>query len=165
MNEAYTKQTNQTWLNPAVVRRICLATACLGTVLLVAWVSGVIPGFNSPPRQNSIMVIKPYRHHGTWVFDDLRAGLVKEPFVAGVPEMIDFLVQDIPDSESGFRMLFSARPFPGYQQELSWIREESGGNFYRLEEPPMEGWICPALFQYFEKAPAKLFVKAEPLGK
>jgi hypothetical protein len=29
--------------------------------------------------------------------------------------------------------------------------------------PPMEGWLCPALFRYFDEAPAELYVKAEAL--
>ncbi len=65
---------------------------------------------------NAIMTIAPYRHAGTWVFDDEAHGLVAEPFVSGVPEMIDYMVRDIANAESGFRMIFSANPFPGYQQ-------------------------------------------------
>ncbi|MBM3999482.1 MAG: hypothetical protein FJ297_08095 [Planctomycetes bacterium] len=109
------------------------------------------------------MMIVPYRDHGTWVFDDSAAGLVKEPFVAGVPEMIDVLVKEIPNADQGFRLLFSARPFPGYQKELTWLRGDSGGNYYALEDPPMEGWICPAMFKYYSKAPKALYVKAEPI--
>ncbi|WP_238845912.1 hypothetical protein [Nostoc edaphicum] len=41
---------------------------------------------------NSIMVIFPYRHNQTWVFDDERMELIQEPFVSGIPEMIDILV-------------------------------------------------------------------------
>jgi hypothetical protein len=26
----------------------------------------------------------------------------------------------------------------------------------------MEGWLCPALFKYFESAPKEIFLKAEP---
>ena len=26
----------------------------------------------------------------------------------------------------------------------------------------MEGWLCPALFKYFENAPEAIYVKAEP---
>jgi hypothetical protein len=26
----------------------------------------------------------------------------------------------------------------------------------------MEGWLCPALFKYFDKAPPELYVRAEP---
>ena len=109
------------------------------------------------------MVIAPYRDHGTWVFDDASAGLVKEPFVAGVPEMIDVLVKDIPNADKGFRLLFSAKPFPGHQKELTWLRGDSGGNYYTLNDPPMEGWICPAMFKYYTKAPTKLYVKAEKI--
>jgi hypothetical protein len=38
---------------------------------------------------NAINVITPYKHHGMWVFDDPRVGLVQEPFVAGADTMID----------------------------------------------------------------------------
>jgi len=38
---------------------------------------------------------------------------------------------------------------------------DMGGNWYGSEDSPMEGWLCPALFRYFEKAPAELYVKAE----
>lgn len=112
---------------------------------------------------NQILAIAPYwlEEVATWVFDDPKAGLSQEPFVSGVPEMIDFLVKDIPNSRSGFRLLFSASPFPGYQQRLTWQREEFGGNWYASDDLPLEGWLCPALFLYFEKAPAELFIKAE----
>jgi len=36
-----------------------------------------------PNRMNAINVISPYKHHGMWVFDDPRVGLVQEPFVSG----------------------------------------------------------------------------------
>ena len=93
---------------------------------------------------NSIMVIEPYRYVGTWVFDDAAMGLDKEPFVAGVPEMIDYLVRDIPKADKGFRMTFSAKPFPGHQYRLTWLRTENEGNWYKLDDPPMEGWFCRA---------------------
>ena len=110
------------------------------------------------------MVIAPYRHNGTWVFDDDRFGLVREPFVAGVPEMIDALVADIPEAGKGFRLTFSANPFPTSQRKLVWLRGDQQGNYYRLDDPPMEGWICPALFKYYEKPPAELYVRADPLA-
>ncbi len=114
---------------------------------------------------NSILAIAPYRWQGTWVFDDPDRGLTREPFVSGVPEMIDRLVADIPDARKGFRLLFSASPFPGYQQEFDWDRHEFGGNWYRCHDPPMEGWLCPALFKFFEEAPRKLYARAEPLKR
>lgn len=112
---------------------------------------------------NAIMVIAPYWCQGTWVFDDEFVGLNKEPFVAGVPEMIDDLVKHIPNARSGFRLIFSSAPFPGYQKEFTWVREEHDGNWYEVEGPKMEGWLCPALFRYFDRAPEKLYVRAEQL--
>ncbi len=111
---------------------------------------------------NQMMVISPYWADGMWVFDDSAVGLVKEPFVLGVPEMIDDLVKDIPDAGNGFKLLFSPSPFPGYQKELTWLREEVGGNWYSQKDPPMEGWLCPAMFRYFDEAPKKIYVRAEP---
>ncbi|MFM7071512.1 MAG: DUF6717 family protein [Planctomycetota bacterium] len=124
------------------------------------------PARLSPPSaQNQIQIIAPYWHAGTWVFDDERTGLVQEPFVNGVPAMIDDLVQAIPHARRGFRLLFSAEPFPGFERKLTWVRAEMGGNWYRTEQPQAEGWLCPALFRYFTAAPTTLFVKAEALTK
>lgn len=114
-------------------------------------------------NSNSIMVLQPYRFAETWVFDDEATGLVKEPFVLGIPEMIDDVVKDIPNAAQGFRMLFSATPFPGYQVKLDWRREEYEGNWYWSERHGFEGWLCPALFKYFATAPAAIYVKAEEL--
>ena len=114
---------------------------------------------------NQILVIAPYWHAGTWVFDDADRDLQQEPFVLGVPTMIDDLVQDIPNARDGFRLLFSTAPFPGYQRRLVWVREEMEGNWYRTDDPPMEGWLCPALFKFFEAAPREIFVKAEAISE
>lgn len=164
--------SNDTSTNPdrprpqARIARLATIVSCLVfAAVAAAWHFRLLPGSQPQLRENAIMVIAPYRYQGTWVFDDASAGLVREPFVAGVPEMIDVLVADIPDAANGFRLLFSARPFPGHQKELRWLRGDSGGNYYALEEPPMEGWICPAMFKYYSKAPKRLYVKAEPIRR
>ena len=113
---------------------------------------------------NAIFVIQPYWFSGTWVFDDPEVDLVREPFVEGVPEMIDDLVVEIPMAQAGFRLTFSADPFPSFQRKLEWVRAEFEGHWYRSLEPEMEGWLCPALFMYFEEAPEMLYVRADPLG-
>ena len=113
-------------------------------------------------NQNAIMVIQPYWHAGTWVFDDASKGLDKEPFVCGIPEIINLAVGDIKDAQKGFRLLFSGQAFPGYTFKLVWKREETGGNWYSDSEG-REGWLCPALFKYFSEAPKELYAKAEPI--
>jgi len=95
------------------------------------------------------------------VFDDANTGLVREPFVCGIDTMIDKLVATIPNADKGFRLIFSATPFPGFTVELDWRREEYGGNWYFSPQFQMEGWLCPALFKYFTDAPVKLFGRAE----
>ena len=112
---------------------------------------------------NAIRVIAPYWYSGTWVFDDPDVDLVREPFVEGVPDMINDLVAEIHNARHGFRMTFSAGPFPSAQRELQWSREEDGGNWYRSLEPELEGWLCPALYKYFDEAPERLYVRADPL--
>ncbi|MGL4636787.1 MAG: DUF6717 family protein [Beijerinckiaceae bacterium] len=116
---------------------------------------------------NAMRVIFPYRLNNTWVFDDETVGLVREPFVFGIPEMIDIFIGDIKEAEYGFKLLFSDNSFPGFQAELTWLREDYGGNWYRLEaregqQGTMEGWLCPAMFKYFDVAPDKIFCRVEP---
>jgi len=110
---------------------------------------------------NVIGVIAPYEYEGMWVFEDPAVGLVREPFVAGIETMIDRLVASIPDAEKGFRLLFSASPFPGHTIKLVWRREESSGHWYYSPQFDLEGWLCLALFKYFEKAPRELYGRAE----
>jgi hypothetical protein len=110
---------------------------------------------------NALSVLFPYKYEGMWVFDDPAVGLVREPFVLGIDEMINRVVAHIPNADKGFRLLFSPTPFPGYAVKLEWRREEYGGNWYFCKQLEIEGWLCPALFKYFEKAPAELYGKAE----
>ncbi|AVH68160.1 DUF6717 family protein [Nostoc sp. 'Peltigera membranacea cyanobiont' N6] len=114
---------------------------------------------------NSLMIIFPYQYEDNWVFDDEAVGLKNEPFVCGVPGMIDILVKDIPDAKKKFKLIFSKNPFPKYQVKLIWIREEYGGNWYYWEEKDMNGWLCPALFRYFDAVPLEIYCKAEGLNK
>ena len=111
---------------------------------------------------NAIQIIAPYRYEGQWVFDDDATGLVREPFIAGIDTMIDHFVKDIPDAYKGFRMLFSPTPFPGHMLKLEWRRPEMGGNWYFCPQLGIEGWLCPALFKYFDEAPDALYARLEP---
>ena len=111
---------------------------------------------------NSLLVIEPYRmENGMWAFDDARVGLLAEPFVREVSEMIDRYVADIPNAAQGFVLLFGATAFPGYTLKLDWQREEYDGNWYRAAAYDSEGWLCPALFKYFDEAPKEIYLKAE----
>jgi hypothetical protein len=100
---------------------------------------------------NAMMAIHPYKHEGLWVFDDEKVGLCQEPFVS--------MVRGIPDAESGFTLIFSSSPFPGYQAAFEWRRPDCGGNWYYSPDLDTEGWLCPALFKYFESAPDRIYAQ------
>ena len=70
------------------------ALGCVGAWQITTWAMN-----RAGPPSNAIMIIAPYRYNGTWVFDDPDAGLRREPFVAGVPEMIDVLAKDVASLE------------------------------------------------------------------
>lgn len=116
-------------------------------------------------NSNSLFVIRPYRWNGMWVFDDPDVGLVREPFVSGIPAIIEEATKHITDAETGFVAIFSEKPFPGVDVELQLTREEYGGHWYRWTKTNQEGWLCPALFRYFERAPGKLFIKVEAVAQ
>ena len=102
---------------------------------------------------NAINVIAPYKHHGMWVFDDPRVGLVQEPFVAGANTMIDRVVADLPDAERGFILIFSNTPFPGHQIRLDWRREEGGGQLVLRAAAGHGRLALPRAAQIFRDAP------------
>jgi hypothetical protein len=134
------------------------------------------------PTGNSIMVIKPYIYEGQWVFDDPNKGLDKEALVAGVPQIIAAMLLAkgiaMTDAEQGFTLTFSAGPFPGFQlhakHEPEMSETEDFGNWYTADylrtvegnmlPLNMKGWLCPALFKYFDNPPADIYASAAKIG-
>jgi hypothetical protein len=58
-----------------------------------------------------MMSIKIYRHCDTWAFTDLSRGLQDEPFVCGIPEIIDYFIKNFSDpAKETHRIIFSAAP-------------------------------------------------------
>ena len=114
---------------------------------------------------NSIGIILPYKHEEMWVFDDEAMGLTKEPFVSGMPQILDLLTKDLPESNKGFALLFAQTPFPGYHMKMIREKSEYGGNWYLWQERNLKGWLCPALFKYFDYAPPEIYCRCEQLPK
>jgi hypothetical protein len=129
----------------------------------------------------SVMTLYPYLYQGiSWVFDDPQTGLKEEAFVLGASEMISTLInaKGIPNAERGFTLSFSDEPFD-HDVELNWLSPEEAaratgqpmsslpatGNWYTgvVAGEKMVAWLCPALYEYFAKAPKRILVKAEKL--
>lgn len=113
---------------------------------------------------NAIISIYPYKYNGLWVFDDDAVGLRQEPFIAGVDTVIDHLTRDIPNAENGFTILFSNGAFPGYQVEFQRRRADMAGHWYYSPDLELEGWLCPALFKYFDTAPETIYAQFRARG-
>ena len=94
-------------------------------------------------KSNQINVIRPYKYHGQWIFDDPAVNLEREAFVAGMGTMLDGITGDITGAGNGFICLFSSYHFPG--------------NVHSWEEKGMEEWLCPALGKYCDSAPENLY--------
>jgi len=122
---------------------------------------------NKIKNSNSIFVIHPYKRDGIWAFDDAQKGLLREAFVAGADDLLELAATRIgipsTDFHRGITVLFSASAFPGAQVCVKRTREELGGNWYYSPDFQFEGWLCPALFKYFETAPDEIHFQVKPL--
>jgi hypothetical protein len=108
----------------------------------------------------AIMTIYPYKYKDLWVFDDPFVGLEKEPFVSGADDIIDMMVLPLKNADDGFKLLFSKTAFDGFQHSLTRLFYDDDGWWYLHKDSGMQGWLCPALFKYFNDAPEILYVAA-----
>lgn len=117
-----------------------------------------VSSFIKDKTQNQINVIYPYRtKHGGWSFDDEAVGLYGEPFVSGIPEIIDAIVGK---KTKQFTAFISKDPIPNYTGCLEQTIEKGTG-WYKLQETGSLGWLCPATLKYFEDYPNKIYFKIE----
>jgi len=117
---------------------------------------------------SKMLTIHPYLIGKVWVFDDPGTGLKEEAFVLGMSEMITRVIETrgIPEAGSGFDLQFSDSPFDGFDAMVVRDTSEDGGTWYEGEVLglPMRGWLCPALFLYFETAPERIYMAARALS-
>lgn len=119
--------------------------------------------------------IRPYvsswGNDRVWVFDDVPKGLINEGLVSGTDKILDRIAARFPNGENGFSLTFSDEPFDGHELTFEWLKSGEGdglaegvtGNWYHEPKTGFEGWLCPALFKYFNTAPKHIYVKAEAL--
>ena len=77
--------------------------------------------------------------------------------VLGIDSMLDYWNNKL-IANNKLKVIFSNNTFPKYNFHLKWLREESGGNWYYSKDIKEEGWLCPALYKYFEIAPKEIFM-------
>jgi len=105
-----------------------------------------------------------YRKGDIWAFDYSSLGIKAEPFVAGIPAIINFHLEKHGMLEQakreGFALKFTAEAELNHTDIiLDLDLEKDDGGVYRDRESGLEGWLCPALKTFFTNAPPTLKVE------
>lgn len=113
----------------------------------------------------NVLSFRVYRYETRWVFDDSDMGLEKEALTAGMDTIIDRLTVLIPNADDGFIFKLSDQPFPGYRTVMIHQKPQNGGNWYYCPNFELRGWLCNALYKYYEEPPSILYLQAMPSQK
>lgn len=110
-------------------------------------------------NENSIQVLEIRKTGCTWVFDDASKGVVNEPFVSGVPTIINHILDNKKIVESTVQAFFSQSKFPGADACLTFVKREKKGAWYKFQS--MKGWFCPCFWKYFDvgSPPQHLYIQ------
>lgn len=107
-------------------------------------------------------------HQGenTWCFDIPFAGIIDEPFVDGIPELIEFHLNrkgKLKEAKkTGICVLFSGTTKKpdcfknGIYAKLQRREEDNGGCWYWDAAAKAHGWLCPNLYQFFARPPRQV---------
>ncbi len=76
-------------------------------------------------------------------------------------EVFDKMTATIPDAQSDSAPSSAHHPWPGPRRNSN-APKRIRRNWFYSDHDKMEGWLCPALFKYFPKAPRNIYVRAEP---
>jgi hypothetical protein len=103
--------------------------------------------------------VKAYRENGVWFFDDDEIEISREPFVGGMSEIIDYILQKkfIRGGHRGIKLEFSDKSFEN-AEKLKKI-EDLPDNWAKYEYEDREGMLCPVALQYFDRHPQELFIR------
>ena len=110
---------------------------------------------------NAMMSLNLYKTGSTWQFDDERFGIIAEPFVMGMSEMISTY---LPDDADKCTAIFSLAKFPQCET-LKLLDEEANGGWYELSDSQwsykigMKGWLCPVTRVYLNTIPKNIYFK------
>lgn len=113
--------------------------------------------------KNRINIIAPYVHEGLWVFDDEAKGLKREGLIAGIDLMLDEIM--IKRGGKKFVIVFGDGPFPGHTMTLEKTYDaidaegKPYGTWYNCPQLDIEGWLCPALLEYYQQPPETIYVE------
>jgi len=110
-------------------------------------------------NNNALHRIQIFMYKGQWVFDDESKGINKEPFVFGIPAIINAKAMKILGTvPKRMSVTFASTLLPIVNVELERTVREHGGAWYIEKSLGYEGWLCPALLKYFKKPPKHIYI-------
>lgn len=108
--------------------------------------------------RNVVNFIKADRNkYGIWTFDDEDLGIVGEPFVGEINDMIDACLEGYQECT----ILCSQFPIPNYNISLT-RRDDLGQGMYQMDGTEVVGWLCPCFLSYFPHYVEKVYAKIDP---
>jgi hypothetical protein len=119
--------------------------------------------YNNSKPGNAMMSLNLYKQGKTWMFDDNIFGIVAEPFVLGMSEIISAY---LPEDATECVATFSHNKFPGCET-LELQEEEANGGWYEVSDSSdpkikgMSGWLCPVTRIYMKNIPQNIYYKIE----
>ncbi len=114
-----------------------------------------------------IVYLRWHKKDKCWVFDIPFAGIIDEPFVDGMPELIEHHLKRVKGKlehakKYGVCVLFTeaklkpAEFADGIYAKLARREEDNGGCWYWDAQAKKHGWLCPNLYQYFTSPPKQI---------
>jgi len=108
-----------------------------------------------------------YAKHGMWVFDEEQLGLKAEAFVRGCSEILTHAIKQASPStkhitRKKWKVSFGSEPETKEGEKtfsVRWMMQEGEGNWYYCPELDRIGWLCGRLYNFFHKAPRKMYFK------
>ena len=113
---------------------------------------------------NSIYRVLVHAVDGLWVYDDENFNVREQPLVFGVDLVLEKMVEKVEGIGDRLNLVFSCIPFPGSEHCLKFVREETEGFVYRWEDEKLQGWLSPALRNYYPQPPLKIYLQLLPIG-
>ncbi|MEN9259759.1 MAG: hypothetical protein Q6L60_02250, partial [Thermostichus sp. HHBFW_bins_43] len=95
--------------------------------------------------------------NSNWMFNDTSKDLYAEPFVEGSSEIFDCIAEQC-NYKNNMCIEFGDC-LEQWDYKLELIKKENGGAWYYCEDLDMSGWLCPALYKYFDYTPDVIYIQ------
>lgn len=119
---------------------------------------------NEEKLRRRIWTIFVRNKDGDWVFDYPSLGIIDEPFVEGIPQIIEHHLKKMnllaTARQEGFVVQFTVDGKLSHTDlKLELEEEDAEGGHFIDNSSGLRGWLCPDLRTFLGRVPEKLSVK------